>query len=53
MLIPEVTECIHTDKELHVKLLFKRSPVPLSQWFRHGRDYCVTHKSMLENFPGY
>ena len=29
MLVPEVTECIHKDKELHVKLFFIRSP----QWF--------------------
>ena len=29
MLLPEVTECIRTDKELDVKLLFKGSPVPL------------------------
>ena len=48
MLLPEVTECIRTDKELDVKLLFKGSPVPLPQWFRHGRDCRLTHKSMLE-----
>ena len=29
MLVPEVTECIHVDKELHVKFFFKGSPVPL------------------------
>ena len=50
MLVPEVTECIRIDKELHVKLFFKGSPVPLPQWFRHGRDCRLTHKSMLENF---
>ena len=48
ILLPEVTECIRTDKELDVKLLFKGSPVPLPQWFRHGRDCRLTHKSMLE-----
>ena len=53
MLLPEVTECIRIDKELHVKLFFKGSPVLLPQWFRHGRDCCLTHKSMLENFPAY
>ena len=53
MLVPEVTECIRIDKELHVKLFFKGSPVPLPQWFRHGRDCRVTHESMLENFPSY
>ena len=36
ILLPEVTECIRIDKELHVKLFFKVSPVPLPQWFRHG-----------------
>ena len=29
MLVPEVTKCIRIDKELHVKLFFKGSPVPL------------------------
>ena len=53
MLLPEVTECIRLDKELHVKLFFKGSPVPLPQWFRHGWDCCPTHKSMLEDFPAY
>ena len=53
MLVTEVTECIRKDKELHVKLFFKGSPLPLPQWFRHGRDCCLTHKSMLENFPAY
>ena len=28
---PEVTECIKIDKKLHVKLIFKRFPVPLPQ----------------------
>ena len=51
MLLPEVTECIRIDKELHVKLFFKGSPVPLPEWFQHGRDCRLTHKSMLENFP--
>ena len=31
MLLPEVTKCIRTDKELHLKLLFKGSPVPLTR----------------------
>ena len=53
MLLPEVTECIRIDKELHVKLFLKGSPVPLPQWFRHGWDYCLTHKSMSEDFPAY
>ena len=51
MLVLEVTEYIRIDKELHVKLFFKGSPVPLPEWFQHGRDCRLTHKSMLENFP--
>ena len=53
MLLPEVAECIHIDKELHAKLFFKGSPVPLPQCFRHDRDCRLTRKSMLENFPAY
>ena len=40
-------------QESHVKLFFKGCPVPLPQWFRQGTDYCLTRKSMLENFPVY
>ena len=47
MLVPEVTEGIRIDKELHVKLFFKGSR------FRHGRDCRLTHKSILENFPAF
>ena len=50
MLLPEVAECINIDKELHAKLFFKGSLVPLPQCFRHGRDCRLTHKSMLEIF---
>ena len=52
-LLPEVTEFIHIEKELHVKLFLKDSPVPLPPWFQHGWDCRLTHKSMLENFPAY
>ena len=47
MLVPEVSEGIRIDKELHVKLFFKGSR------FRHGRDCRLTHKSILENFPAF
>ena len=53
MSVPEVTECIRVDKELHVKLFYKGLPLPLPQWFRHGRNCRLTRKSMLENFPAY
>lgn len=51
--IPEVTEVIRIDVEMHVKLFFKNSPLPLPLWFRHGRDCTLRRKSMLANFPGY
>ena len=31
--IPEVSECIRIDKDLHMKLFYKGSPLPLPQWF--------------------
>ena len=34
--IPEVTECICVNNEMHVKLFYKGSPLPLPQWFCHG-----------------
>ena len=36
--IPEVTECIRVDHELHVQLFYKGSPLPLPSWFREGRN---------------
>ena len=37
MSIPEVIDCIRIDFELHVQPFFKGAPIPLSEWFRHGR----------------
>ena len=51
--IPEVTECIRVNNEMHVKSFYKGSPLPLPQWFCHGRDCCLSRKSMLYNFPTY
>lgn len=51
--IPEVTETIVIDKNLHVKLFKKSLPIPLPEWFRKGGDCCVKRKSILENFPPY
>ena len=51
--IPEVTDCIRIDSELHVQPFFKRVPIPLSQWFRHGRDCRFSRKNMLKNFPDF
>ena len=51
--VPEVTACMRVDRNLHVKLFYKGSPLPLPQWFRHGRDCRLTRKSMMQNFPSY
>ena len=53
MSILEVTDCIKIESELHVQPFFKGAPVPLPQWFRHGRDCRLSCKSMLKNFPAY
>ena len=51
--VPVVKECIRVDDELHVKLFYKGSPVPLPEWFRKGRDCKLTRKSVLQNLPNY
>ena len=47
----EVIECIRVDRDLHVKLFFRGSPLPLPQWFRHGTNCTLQNKSTLNNFP--
>ena len=49
--VPEVTNCVRVDRDFHVKLFYKGSPLP--QWFRYGRDCRLTRKSMIQNFPNY
>ena len=39
--VPEVTDCVRVDRDLHVKLFYKSSPL-LPQWFCHGRDCRLT-----------
>ena len=51
--VPEVTDCVRVDRDLHVKLFYKVSPLPLPQWFCHGSDCRFTRKSMMQNFPSY
>ena len=51
--VPEVTDCARVDRDLHVKLFYKGSPLPLPQWFRHGRDCRLARKSMMQKFPSY
>ena len=51
--IPQVTETIVIDKELHVKLYKNSAPIPLPEWFRKGSDFRVKHKSTIENVQPY
>ena len=51
--VPEVTDCVRVDRDLHAKLFYKSSPLPLPQWFRHGRDCRLTRKGMMQNFQSY
>ena len=51
--VPVVTYCIKIDKELHVKLFYKGSPLHLPAWVCKGRNATFTSKSMLQNFIPY
>ena len=48
--IPQITQCIRIDSELHVRLFFKGSPVPLPDWFRKNSSSKFTNKSQLPEF---
>ena len=51
--VPEVTDCVRLDRDLHIKLFYKGSPLPLRQWFHYGRDCHLTRKSMMQNLSNY
>ena len=51
--VPGVKESIVVDKDLHVKLFYEGSHVPLPEWFRQGHSCKLSSISMLENFPPY
>ena len=51
--VPEVTDCVRVDRDLHAKLFYKSSPLPLPQRFRHGRDCRLTRNDMMQNFQSY
>ena len=53
LFIPEVTICIRIDDDLHVKLFYRGSPIPLPEWFRKGRECKFSRKSMLQNLVSY
>ena len=42
--VKEVTDCVRVDRDLNVKLFYKGSPIPLPQWFHHGRECHLTKK---------
>ena len=44
--VTEVTDYVRVDRDLNVKLFYKGSPLPLPQWFHHGRDCHLTRKSI-------
>ena len=46
--VTEVTDCVRVDRDLLVKLFYKGAPLPLPQWFHHGRDCCFSKKSMIQ-----
>ena len=45
--VTEVPDCVRVDQDHNVKLFYKGSPLPLPQWFHHGRDCHLTKKSMM------
>ena len=51
--VTEVTDCVRVDRDLNIKLFYKGSPLPLLQWFHHGRDCHLTKNSMMQNFLNY
>ena len=50
---PIILESIKIDNNLHVKLEYKGSPVPLPHWFIKGKNANLTRYSMLENLVPY
>ena len=51
--VPEVIKSIVIDTNLHVKLFYKGSPIPLPEWFRQGYFCKLFSIGILENFPSY
>ena len=51
--LPQVGESIIIDTELHVKLFYKGSPIPLPNWFRQRHSCKLYSLSTLHNLPSY
>ena len=50
---PKVCEMIKIDSNLHVKLFYESSSIPLPSWFRKGGNCVLKSVMELENFPAY
>ena len=48
-----VHECISAEKNLHVRLSYHDSVIPLPQWFWYKNNCTFTKFGMLENFVSY
>ena len=51
--VPEVTDCVRADRDLHIKLFTRVHPYLCHSGLRHGKDCRLTRKSMMQNFPNY
>ena len=49
--VPKVCEMIQIDSNLHVKLFYESSLIPLPSWFRKGGNCVLKSVMELENFP--
>ena len=50
---PSIRECIKINRELHVELQFKGSPMPLPNWFRQGTSATLTKYTEIVDFVKY
>lgn len=53
MSVAKLIKSVCVDTELHIKLLYKGSPLTLPLCFHYGQNCCLTRKSVLENLPVY
>ena len=51
--ISKVSQCIRTDKEMHVTLYCNKYQVPIPLWFRNDVACRLTSITRLENCPSY
>ena len=46
--VPEVTEATKSNKKLQANVFYNVAPMSLPTWFRHGWNYKLDRKNMLE-----